>query len=314
MRYKKRRQRGDNAYYITSDMAKIGEQIQIYDDQKIDPLEPSSYHKAINRKQFRVGSFIDRRLAIQRMFLEVLRTKDQPDRYPEDVVRQSYHILTKHSLNGFIVNGGVHFYARLSRQATLAWRRLIEHFFNPSEHLTKNLLWCGANIVYNQVYAPITVAQIRWKAAKQAMLGIHNPLAYAALLQRLQIERSVIDLNPGFGHKAIACALLGLRYITPACPVMTRAVELGIQDAIGLDYQVLDDQKTELLISDDNFHQFVIPTDRELLHRAKKMLAFAPGADKIALTHKFKPTSIIKIFCKPKLVAGKISTDFVMVW
>jgi hypothetical protein len=295
-------------------MAEIGQQIRIYDDQRIDPLEPSSYHKAINRKQFKAGSFIDRRLAIQRMFREVLRTKDQPDRYPEDVIRQSYHILTKHSLDRFTLNGGIHFYASLGRQTTLAWRRLIEHFFNPSGYLTKNLLWYGANVVYNQVYTPITVAQIRWKAAKQASIGIHNSLAYAALLQRLQIEGSVIDLNPGLGHKAIACALLGLRYITPACPAITRAIELGIQDVTGLDHQVLDDQQAELLISDDNFHKFIIPTDRELLRRTKKMLAFAPGADKIALTHKFKPTSIIKIFCKPKLVSGKISSDFVMVW
>jgi hypothetical protein len=314
VRYKKRRQRGDNAFYITSDMAEIGQQIPIYDDHRIDPLELSSYHKVINRKQFKNASFIDRRLAIQRMFLEVLRTRDHPDHYPEDILRQSYHLLTKHSLNTFLSKGGVRFSTSIIRQMTLAWRRLIEHFFKPSSGLTKGMLWRGINIVCNQVFTPISVARIRWKATKQLSVGIYNPLAYAALLQRLQVKGNVIDLNPGFGHKAIACALLGLRYITPACPEMARAVELGILDMIGLDYQILDDQQADLLISDDNFHRFVLPTDRELLRRAKKMVAFAPGVDKIALVHKYKPTSLIKIFCKFKLVAGKISPDFVMVW
>ena len=296
-------------------MAEIGKPIPIFNDQRIDPLEPSNHHKAINRKQFRAGTFIDRRLAIQRMFREVLRTKDKPDKYPEDVIRQSYHTLTKFSIDDrFMMQGGVNFHASLGRQITLAWRRLIEHFFNPSECLTRNLLWLGAILVYNQVYAPITVSQIRWKAIKLANIGVHNPLAYVALLRLLQIKGSVIDLNPGFGHKAIACALLGLRYITPACPVMTRAVELGIREITGLDYQVLDHQQAELLISDSNFQKFVTPTDRDLLRRAKKMLAFAPYSDKIVLSHTFKPTSIIKIFCKIKLVAGKISPDFLMVW
>ena len=298
-----------NNYHVIPDMTPIGKPITIYEDFEF--AENEQYHYIINRGDYNSGSFLDKRLALQRLAYKLFATRSVPDCYPQSVLNGSLDKIRASDTSVFLTDNGFNLFP-ISYLDT-SWRPLIEHFYNVNADLNYHKLWNGLSYVSRDKRIPIRSSDARKRAAWMSGKRIFNPLSYTCILSALEVE-SVIDLHPDIGHKAIACALLGIRYIAPETPKVRYALDRGLAEFSGLRYEPLGDQTADLLISDDNFVSFSLPQDKGLLGRCKRMLAFCPRSSRSESTAKYTPTSTYKIFTNPITAKTLRDCNYLLVW
>lgn len=288
--------------------------IKLYYMYESDPLDPAQEAKfsnniMIRRDEWVRASFIVKRMALHR-FLIVCRKRDPAeveDVYPEPILIGDLEQLKSCGVNCWY-RGHFDFRPRMKRR--FDYNRILSHFFNYRPSCNKWVMLRALNYLSRMPNIPITATAVR-KRTRQLISRQFNPVSYAAFLRYLSIKGSVIDLHPDMGHKLVACAMLGLRYITPRTESMQRAIDLGVERILGLSHEWLDNQTAGLLISDQNFSEFDLSRTEPMLDRVCMMMAFAPRASRLALQRRHEPRRVI-----PVRVVGLRGqpVDFVFVW
>lgn len=299
---------------------KIGNSIPIQRTYEIDPLDESeqtgcAHHLHMDKKYFRAGSFIDGRLAIHRFVALLLRSQPALDQYPERDVRKWADSLRKFNYSRMITKDAFNFYRQMS--AHVPWRQVLWQFFPPSLSYRP---WKVANILNDAIdgLPALNTTMVNKRLLRDVAGSILNPLAYCAILDRLKVRKAVIDLHPERGYKAIACGLLGIHYIYKECKEMVRARERKIREVLGLTCELLNGQKADIILSDAHFERFDIEGTTPYLHHVNSMVAYAPRADRLELTAKYKPARVVKVLCRYKQGRQFKETaedpDFLLIW
>jgi hypothetical protein len=187
---------------------------------------------------------------------------------------------------------------------------MAEHFFDVSPTFDKETIDHALTKVSRMVKVDISTYEVRKRAAQ--LVGnsrAYSPVAYRAIMERLGIKDTVIDLHPDLGHKAIACAMLGIKYICPKTEAFQKAIDLGFVDELGLYHEWLDGQEAHTIISDNNFHDFKIQEALGLADKAKMLLSYASSTERLDVTNKYKPDKTYIIMRSRYRPPG-----FLMVW
>ena len=290
---RRRKKRGDNCFIVSPRSAAIRQEISIFKEFRDDPLDDSpTYHWCINRNQFNEATLLERRIAMHRLLREILNTKPEPDCYPDHILEQDWQKLRDMRFDRFLVGGAITCFP--SGHGSLYFR-ILEHFFNPGGDQSGRVLWTALRKVCYKKKVRINSSNIRKVARWYTRRRIISPLVYCALFKALKIAGVVGDLHPGFGSKALACAMMDLPYLTIKDDRFQRALDLGFASFTRADFGWLEDQKVELLISDNNLDGFHMPTG-DILNQTHRMLCYVPRDDRQKLIEQFNPTSILQIY------------------
>lgn len=107
---------------------------------------------------------------------------------------------------------------------------------------------------------------------------------YAALFRRLGVAGSVLDLHPDTGAKALACARLGLRYLTLHDRYFDAALHDGYEGVTRLDHDWLrDGERADWVVSDSNMSgdaQTNFGAAAPYLGRASRLIVHGTAATK----------------------------------
>jgi hypothetical protein len=304
--------RGDNCFVVTPQSATIKEDLPLYKEFEDGPLDNSvSYHWRINRNQFEEATLLEQRIAMHRLLRKLMATKSEPDWYPEQVLESDWEYLRTCDFNRYFVDGSFACYPRTRRKP--AHFRITEHYFNPSTNLSRVALWAAVCETCNKKTVPLNSSSIRKMARWAERRRVLSPLVYCAIFKALKITGAVADLHPGRGAKAIACAIMGLPYFAAKNERMKRAIDLGIASFLRMDFEWFNKQKVELLISDNNFDSFVMPTG-EKLNQANKMLCFVPYMEKTKMVSRLNPTAILQIHSWAELALTLQNPNYLFLW
>jgi hypothetical protein len=310
---KHKKKRGDNCFVVCPKTAAIRREVPIFKEFHEDILDDSpTYHWCINRKQFNVATFMERRIAMHRLLREILVTKMQPDWYPYHLLESDWEQLKNTSLDRYSVNGSITCFPRQGNKAPKHYR-ILEHFFDVGSGISDSALWNALIYICKKGVKRINSSNVRKLAKYFVRRRIIDPLAYCTLFKSLGITGAVGDLHPGFGSKALACAIMGLPYYTVKDDRFQSALDKGFSSLTRADFGWLDGQQVELLISDNNFSGFCMP-DGDLLDRAKSMLCYVPKAKKPELLAEYNPTNILQIYDFPKEARTFKDPNYLFLW
>ena len=309
-RWKRRRK---NAFHIGPKAATIRRELPIFKEFHNDPLDDSpTYHWCINRNQFNEATLVEQRIALHRLLREILNTKPEPDWYPEEILEQDWEYLQTAKYDKYLVNGAITCFPK-GYGATSKHFRILEHFFNPGANQRGRVLLAALRSISKRKNVRINSSNIRKVARWFTRRRVINPLVYCALFKALKIAGPVGDLHPGYGSKALACAMMGLPYYTVRDEGFQRALNLGFGSLTRADFGWLEGQQLELLISDSNFDNFHIPTG-DILNQAHRMLCYAPRNQKQELIEKFSPTSVLQLYDNAVEAKTFSGSNYLLLW
>jgi hypothetical protein len=290
---------------------------EIYDENGIIQTP----HIMINRKDLNKASLIEKRLAVHEYCRQLTQRQWMWPEHPEHVLLEEWAKLRAFKPAKYMYDGMFSVFARSGKHPAPG-RRLIEHFFDVQEfgdifrsprlvmrmlnelvdrkdllfnfHNVLRIFSCGA------VVLPPRYPKFR----------MSDPAAYAVIFQRLGVKGKILDLNPGFGNRAIASALECLEYYTIPDDRFKKALDKGFADFIELDYHEWDGEKVDVLLYDNNFDAPDMKKVLKYLKYAKRMMVFVPHSKKLAYQTKYKPKSVIKL----KTRWYQKAPDYIFIW
>lgn len=291
---RRKKKRPDNHYNVSPRSAAIRHEIPIFKEFRHDPLDDSStYHWCINRNHFNESTLLERRIAFHHLLREILNTKPDPDWYPDEILEEDWKRILEYPSEKYMRNGALTCFP-YGRSPHFHFR-ILEHFFNPGGNHLSRTLYQALRCVCHKKKLHINSSNVRKVARWYSRRRIISPLLYCALFKALKITGPVGDLHPGHGAKALACAIMGLPYYTVRDERFQRALDLGLSSLTRADFGWLEDQQVDLLISDDNFNSFQMPTG-DILNQARKMLCYVPKDERRALAEQYNPSTILQLF------------------
>ena len=305
------KQRGDNCFVVRPASAAIRHEVPIFREFHDDPLDTSpTYHWCINRTQFNDSTLVERRMAMHRLLREILNTKPLPDCYPDRILDEDWEQLQSADIDPYVVNGAITCFPMRRR---LSHFRILEHFFNPGANERGKYLWRALQCICYKKTVRINSSNVRKVARWFSRRRIINPLVYCAIFKALGISGPIGDLDPGYGSKALACAMLDLPYYTVRNDRFQRALDLGFASFTRAEFGWLEDQNLELLISDNNFNGFAMP-EENVLSRARRMLCYAPRGERQRLIDKYHPTNVLKLYDNHKEALILRDSNYLFLW
>ncbi len=293
-----------NHYIIDESNSRLKHVPTIYNQFESGPFDTKhSKHLVIKRSEFLNSSLIAQRIAINMMAKRLHGMDFMRFDYPNHVLRKAWEEIKKERPYGFIRSNN---FINITHKEHIY--KVLMHYFDFTTPMTARRI---VRIISRLKVKGDDITTERVARLIRRIWGpqIFNPAVYANILSRLKINGPVIDMHPQRGHKALACAILGLPY----CPIpensLDEALNLGISDLTGLNVVKLSDfDMAALLISDNNFKSYEL--DLSLADRAKHLLAFARMDERGTA---LKPAITIKIYRDYETRCKKLS-DYILFW
>jgi len=296
------------SYNITEDDARLRKvpEVSYQYESNLDGTNPHPGHIQINRRQWQQASFLERRMAMHTFGQRVFNNKYIQLTHPTKVLEYELEFMRNIDETRFIQGAGFTAFPLLAGIRHAPGKQIIEHFFDlrclwdnilsSPRYIThvlnalasQNLPFDTHNMVRVLLTGPPTLGHKR-------VPRIPNPMVYAVMLRRLGVRGTVLDLQPGFGPRAIACAILGLRYVYRPNKLFQDAVNNGFADFIGLQCQEYDGSKVDMLLCDDDMALPDLSDVTAMAKSANNMLLFVPRKLRYKLQGNLPPKSIIPI-------------------
>jgi len=269
-------------------------------------------HLTIKRSKWNKASVIEQRIASQN-FIQLLNNRGWVwPKYPNHILDTELSKMKQYKPSKYINGDCFTVYPRLGGKPAPG-RKIIEHYFGLEE--LSSLLssprktWKAIKNLTNKNYAINTHNLFR---IMSALWGpkLFDPVVYAVILQRLKIKGPVLDLHPGYGNRAIACALLGIKYMTIPNDRFDNALNNGFADFINLDYEPYDGRMVNLTIYDKDFKQSDVLEAMEYASSTNKMMVFVPKEQKIEMRQKYQPDYMLQV----RTSIYNKEPDYLFVW
>lgn len=295
--------RKTRCYQVTKDMMTLRKLPEISLEYETE-LDGTSYpaHIIIKPNQWKKASFLEKRLALHEMTRTINRRGwvplDFPQRILEEDLEKYRWVNPAKYLNGDVFDA-------FPQIGSSPGYSILYHFFGLEEFWDK-FLFSPKRVmnVLNKIAEStndittreiIRMACVHYSKPYDLNMRTFDSRVYSIILQRLGIRGAVLDLHPAFGQKAMACALAGVKYLTPPDERFQRAIDAGFADFIGLNYEVYDGGPVDLIINDKNFGDISLQDALQYASQTKNMLHFVKRTEKSQILGKVKPTRTIKI-------------------
>ncbi len=272
--------------------------------------EPTPYpaHLIITRTDWERATVMEQRIAIHRMIYRLKQQGYMQPTFPLSVIQADLDRIRATKLHRCVYKNSFETYIGMRYQES-PWWSLALHFFDISPAISNAWSYSREMCFYfNRVARKrcdlSTKELIRALCSEVAGTRVLSPTSYIGMLSHMGVKGTVLDLYPNLGHKALACAVLGLKYMTRPNFIFEKAMKAGYADFIGLDWCVDDGSKVDLVIADDNFKEIDINVGFEYAERAKRLMCFVPAARRAEWQEQLHPETVISVLtraytCKP---------------
>jgi hypothetical protein len=291
--------------------------VRQFEADLVGSADEYGHHWALPLVAMRKLTLIDKMLLANRLALALTKIGYNGKHHPRTLQLCWQKISAVDKLHCF--QDGIFQLAAL--RPALAWtaRPIVEHFFELSQ--------CGSPTFQEAFQRPVLL----YKALKKILLSqrtrlnttnlyrvlgmcgigpkIIHPSLFIAILHKMAIRGPVLDLQPGLGTKAMACALLNLPYLTYPNEQFDAAMAKGFGEFIGLQhrrYQPGED--VALALADNNFCQVDYKQVLAETKNAKCLLAFCPLRQYASVVRKHRPRLAVKVVRRPSMA------DYVLLW
>jgi hypothetical protein len=260
-------------------------------------------HLCINTKQYRKSSFMEKRVAIHDFAWQMCRRGYVAPRFPENVLaldfQEAHNAHQYEDENGLLLKKPPAYF----RNESCPGFKVITHFFGMRE------LWDGfissprkcvraLNLIVNANVEVNTFNLMRYMTRhyKTPMkeLGVGM---YVRLFEKLHFKGVMHDLCPGYGFKAMACAVLGIKYVVTKSQYSTafeKAIDAGYADFLGLDFEWHEEQQANILMCDDDLKGCDFAMAKPHIRKGVSVVFFAKDRYKFEKAGA-QPVSIIPI-------------------
>jgi hypothetical protein len=290
------------SFKVTQADMHIGKEIPIHQNYELDPLntteqEECAHHFLIERKDATRGSLIDQRIVTHKLLTILTRLNPKLDRYPEQSIRKWIDELRGFPYRRMMYRNAYNFYRMVP--FSTPWRQVLWQYYPPDLNYKRPLFlsWKLRQLFEHKKRTRISTAELNKSILRWHSKNTLNPLTYCAFIKALG-AKSIIDLHPRTGYKAIACGLLGVEYYAPRCEEFDLAIDRGIGTTLGLVHNYFVDQNADTIISDGYFNEFDIESATPYVGNAKSLVCYAPRSDRIGLTEKYKPSKVHKVMVR----------------
>ena len=300
------------AFSLTKEDAVLEKVPEVY-EQYPEPFGPTLHpiHLIIQKSDWRKSSFIEQRMAFHTMHMRLRQIRWQQPYFPVEILERDLHRLMNYRRGRHLVRGGLIPY-RTGSVAGPGWPTVLHHF-DMYEHLnpvwsSPSKLWRAMQMV-SETRTPLCTIEIIKAATFLYGPRIIPPTLWADILRQLGSPATILDLYPGFGSRAMACAILGLRYRTIPNARFESAMEAGLKDFLGLDWAPYDGGRVDLVVADDSFRDTDLQAALQYADRTASILGFVPyGKLKAASGMGHRAT----IRVRTRLYAKR--DDYLLVW
>lgn len=190
-----------------------------------------------------------------------------------------------------------------------SYYRIVEHFFDVSQMSQlfndPRELMAAIKLAHHRKTSLNTSLVLKYllmsrKIPKDQRLRWTHPAIFATIFQKMKLSgKSILDLNPYYGFKAIACAFLGIKYYTLPNPIFDVGLKHQFADFLQLDHQYYRGQEVDLVMADSNFKATAdFESAFKYANQAKNMLLYVAGKDHDVYYEKYKPQSVIPLRIK----------------
>jgi hypothetical protein len=275
-------------------------------------------HIIIPMVQWKKASFIERRLCVHEFARQITRRGWIDPNYPNWVLDQEWSKLQNLNPAKYLRKGGIFTAFPSYGTKPPPGRRLIEQFFDFHElwetirsprwtiKALNNMVSMSKLEAYDTHQFYRSVMYTSNKDAPRVL----DPGFYSILWKRLGIRGKVLDLTPNHGTRAVGCAMTGLTYVTLPSQKVQTALDRGLSDFTGLNYEEYDGGKVDLVILDNDLRKCSIDDAMKYASKTRNILVFVPRNEKHAMQAKYKPSSIIQV--KARCYGN--TPDFIFVW
>jgi len=291
----------DRIFRLTAENSRLDKQIPIHYRYPVNFGDLNYNHLIINRSDWNNASLIEQRMALHRFQLKQRDEGCNIFEYPVDEIEKCLQYFMVTNPNKYVKNNIFNLYAG----ATKSWP-IIFTYFNLRPELSGifRLPWQFLRILNkvanNKKNINITTeAFLRCGCTKRGIKA-YSPIGYRAIFEKLGLRKGgvLFDLQPGMGHKAIACSLIGASYRTrPHNKRFNNANVYGDLDRrLGLDWDWHRGEKVDMVFADNDFRlvnvEYALDTYSNI---AKRIVCYVKADLKDEYEKKFKPRSIIGI-------------------
>lgn len=283
---------------------------------------PYPMHIKINR-DFKNMTMIEKRLTIHNFLAAITLRKWEQMRHPPDVIASDLERCRAIDLDKYFSKGTFNAHVISSREP--AGQYIAEHFFK----FTFGPYICCMKFSNARYFSLMRFLKKR----KKKEVNFRNFLrficsdyktkmlygrrfkfyrdfgALLAILKKLNISGTILDLSPGYGYNALAAAIGGYVYKYPKGHKIEAILKNGFADFVGLKHAPYNGGEVDALVF---FNQYL--PDMEMIKQyynvAKRIIVYVPGSQKDMVVTKYKPEYLIKY----NKTVNCESSDFLAIW
>jgi len=256
-------------------------------------------HIAISRTDLNSASFLEKRIALHEYARQIISRGWIWPSFPHDVLEDDFNKVKSFKMEKYLENGGFTIFPR--GVLIPPGRKVMMHYFDTSVYWdilrsprkTVKLLNILMNSTVEFTFFNLILTTATNKVRKEPNITLPDPVVYHAIFKKLNLKGTLLDVNVGFGNRAIACAAAGLSYTTPDT-TFNGAIERGFLEFSGLNYIPYSGQKVDIVLYDEGFRPPIMDKVIPYLNKTTKLLVFAPPSHKKEVL-KYKPTTAIRI-------------------
>ena len=264
-------------------------------------------HIIINRSDLDKSSFIESRLVLHEYCRQITQREWLQPTHPNIILNNEIKEISDDRDNRCTLNNMLSVYS--NNKPTLG-RKIMESFFDLSEYAQifkspkytvrlLNILLKRKDLKFNfHNLLRLYTAGVVKLPSNYTTYKMFDPSVYLILYKKLNITNSVLDLNPGYGSKAIAASIDNLKYYTIGDTQFDMAVENGLADFLNLDHHKWDKDNVDLILLDNNFSLPNISSIKKYIKYGKRLVMYIPLSKKDIFKKQLSPKSIVPIHTK----------------
>lgn len=280
-------------------------------------------HIKMNR-DFRGFTYLERKLSIQRFLSAIAQNRWSGLHHPPDVLHADLERCKANNPDAYFHNGRL-YPAKYRYGKPPDGYYLAEHFFRFP---------CGRRILCKKYSHARYVSFFRFYTKKKTVeLSFRNFIKFIcedpltkknygrryrfyrdfgplfALIKRLGITGSVLDLSPSYGYNALASAVCGLKYYHTDNNYFSKVLNNGFADFIGLEHCLYNGEEVDLVLYHDHyFPDFDII--KKYHDKGKRIIVYVPNRMRAEVVDKYSPQAMIEYMLFER--TGK--ADYFAIW
>lgn len=292
----------------------------------LDEPNPFPMHMTIPRSYLVKASFIEQRLAVHIFVNFLINIPNLWLKYPLSVLNDDWQRVKTADYDHPISKGKFTVYSHRS-QSKGCGRYLMEHYFGLGRHANffyKHSLrsWYIVNRLLeykNWKFNTRNVIRMLIRNGchgswyKENKLRYLDPIIPASLLSKLDINGSILDLNPSTGGTAMACALNNLKYMTLDNDEyenerFKNSLALGFGDQINLRHAYYSGQDVNTLLHIDLTNNPNMDNIMSYADRVKNMIVYVRREHVTPIVNEYNPSRIVPIQMRRNAI------DSLLIW